>query len=64
MASCWNLLYKYSKFRKIIPQKSDNFGAVFSQKPFVYESHWIYFWTKKVDVHNFHNLLNSFVWFL
>jgi hypothetical protein len=35
-------LYKYSEFRKkIIPQKSDSFGAVFSPKPFVYESHWI-----------------------
>jgi hypothetical protein len=46
LASCWNLWFKYSNFRKVNPQKSDDFGAFFSQKSFVYESHWTFFGEK------------------
>ncbi len=41
---------KYSDFRKVIPQKSDDFGAIFSQKSFVCELHWTFFGEKKVDL--------------
>jgi hypothetical protein len=32
LASCWNLWFKYSDFRKAIPQESDDFSAFFFTK--------------------------------
>ncbi len=52
-----NLWFKYSDFRKVIPQKSDDFGVFFHKNP-LYMSRTGLVLVKKVGVHNF---LDSFV---
>ncbi len=52
-----NQRFEYSAFRKVIPQKSDDFGALFHKNP-LYMSQTGLILVKKVDVHNF---LDSFV---